>query len=297
MTSILVVDDSKIDLKRASLLLQKHLDSVSIETATNGRDALETIQQHQPNLVVTDLQMPHMNGLELLIEVRKQFPLIPVVLMTGAGSEEIASEALAKGAASYVPKSQLAADLPSIVKQLLGLVSEKRQILKLQNRLIDIKFQLETDQSLLASFVQVLRDHLRVTHFFSDNESYRVMSAVDEALANAYYHGNLEVCSTLREEDATAFHALAQERLQLLPYRDRHIFVRVQFAGKFSITIQDEGPGFDPSKLPDPLAPGFVERPCGRGLLLMRTFMDHVHFNGQGNEVTMVKEFPTAKKS
>lgn len=291
MTSILVVDDSKIDLKKASLLLEKHLDSVSIVTATNGREALEVIKRHGPNLVVTDLQMPQMNGLELVIEVRKKFPIIPVILMTGAGSEEIASEALAKGAASYVPKSQLATDLPSTVERLLGLVSEKRQFLRLQTGLMEIRFQLETDQSLLASFVQTLRDHLRLTRLFSENDAFRVISAIDEALANAYYHGNLEVCSSLREQDATAFHELAEERLNLQPYRGRNIFVSIQFEGYFRITVRDEGPGFDPEELPDPLAPGFVERPCGRGLLLMRTFMDEVQFSNKGNEVTMVKKY------
>ena len=52
--------------------------------------------------------------------------------------------------------------------------------------------------------------------------------------------------------------------------------------------IRDEGPGFDPNSLPDATDPA-RPAPCGRGLLLMRTFMDEVHFNEKGNEVTLVK--------
>ena len=53
--------------------------------------------------------------------------------------------------------------------------------------------------------------------------------------------------------------------------------------------IRDEGPGFDPSEIPDATAPANLERPCGRGLLLMRTFMDTVDFNDRGNKVTLTK--------
>jgi anti-sigma regulatory factor (Ser/Thr protein kinase) len=57
--------------------------------------------------------------------------------------------------------------------------------------------------------------------------------------------------------------------------------------GKF--VIRDEGPGFDPRQLPDPTAPTNLEKPSGRGLLLMRTFMDEVVYNDAGNQVTLVK--------
>ena len=53
--------------------------------------------------------------------------------------------------------------------------------------------------------------------------------------------------------------------------------------------IRDEGPGFDPATLPDPTDPANLDRPCGRGLLLMRTFMDDVGYNRSGNEVTLIK--------
>ena len=53
--------------------------------------------------------------------------------------------------------------------------------------------------------------------------------------------------------------------------------------------IRDEGPGFDPSTLPDPTDPANLERVSGRGLLLIHAFMDEVRHNPTGNEITMVK--------
>ena len=56
-----------------------------------------------------------------------------------------------------------------------------------------------------------------------------------------------------------------------------------------TFTIRDQGPGFDPSSLPDPTAPENVGKVNGRGMFLIRTFMDEVRFNESGNEVTMIK--------
>ena len=58
-------------------------------------------------------------------------------------------------------------------------------------------------------------------------------------------------------------------------------------------TIRDEGPGFDVRALPDPTDPEYLERPHGRGLFLMRTFMSEVAYNDRGNEVRMVKRKST----
>jgi serine/threonine-protein kinase RsbW len=55
--------------------------------------------------------------------------------------------------------------------------------------------------------------------------------------------------------------------------------------------VVDQGPGFDPGCIPDPTAPEHLHRPCGRGIFLMRQLMDEVHFNEQGNAVTLVLSF------
>jgi anti-sigma regulatory factor (Ser/Thr protein kinase) len=59
-----------------------------------------------------------------------------------------------------------------------------------------------------------------------------------------------------------------------------------------TISIRDQGPGFDPKSLPDPTDPENIGKISGRGLLLIRTFMDDVRFNDTGNEITLVKRKP-----
>lgn len=289
MARILVVDDSNLDLRVAGGLLARQPEW-SVCYARNGAEALEALEAELPNLVITDLQMPEMNGLELVERMREEYPLVPVILMTAAGSESIAVEALHKGASSYVPKRELAADLVDTAARLLAASTEQRTRRRLLNYLTEVNYTLMNDLELLSALTAELRGIARDLRLLDESQCLRFASAVDESLTNAYFHGNLEVSSTLREQDADSYHALARERQEQAPYRDRRIYVKAAFSREaVTVHVRDEGPGFDPDSLPDPTSPGYLERPCGRGVLLMRAFMDDVQFNDKGNEVSMVK--------
>lgn len=291
MTTILVVDDSAMDRRLAGGLLQKGGDW-EVVFAVDGRDALEQMELHIPDLVLTDMQMPQMNGLQLVDAIKREFPLIPVVLMTAQGSEEIAVQALQRGAASYVPKRLLANDLPETVDRVLTAAGSHRSHTRLLRRLCrqEFTFDLENDLELIAPLVNYLQQQAAQVQSMSDSERLRLGVALEEALLNAYYHGNLELDSKLREDDHTAFYTLARRRAHEDPYQDRRILVEVRLSSAAcEFTIRDDGPGFDPHQLPDPTEPANLDRASGRGVLLMRTFMDDVAWNSAGNEVRMVK--------
>ena len=95
---------------------------------------------------------------------------------------------------------------------------------------------------------------------------FAVRLALDEALTNAIRHGNQEDPSkqVMIEYDVTP--------------------------DKVTITVEDEGSGFDPNNVADPTADENLERPHGRGIMLIRAYMTDVSFNDRGNRVTMVKE-------
>jgi len=101
----------------------------------------------------------------------------------------------------------------------------------------------------------------------NEHDIFSIKLALEEALVNAIKHGN--------QMDRSKKVRIAY---QLLPDR-------------FQVQITDEGPGFDPSDVPDPTAFENLERPCGRGLMLMRHYMTEVAFNERGNDVIMSKVF------
>ncbi|MBC7821645.1 MAG: response regulator [Planctomycetaceae bacterium] len=291
MARILIADDSPIDQQLAGSLLRKHLKA-DVSWAKDGVEAMEQVNLHAPELVLTDMQMPNMNGLELVARLKEKHPLIPVILMTAAGSEEIAVKALAAGAASYVSKRSLAADLCDTVANVLEIANEQwTQYRVLQRQLRwETEFVVENDMKLVMGLAGHLMQGMRGMGVCDSAEEVRVGVALAEALLNAYYHGNLDVPSSLREKSSDEFYELVKQRCEQSPYRERRIRVSARYSrGHAVFSISDDGKGFDTSKLPDPTDPSGMAKPHGRGLLLMRSFMNEVRFNKSGNTVTMVK--------
>jgi anti-sigma regulatory factor (Ser/Thr protein kinase) len=141
-----------------------------------------------------------------------------------------------------------------------------------------------------AALVSHLQSNLTRIDFCDETELYQISTALAEAIDNAIDHGNLELDSEFRERDNDGYTKLRQERTALPPYSDRQVRVTERLIpGEVTYVIRDEGPGFDSSRVPDPRNPKNLLKPSGRGLMLIRTFMDQVTFNDTGNEVTITK--------
>lgn len=291
MTRVLVVDDSPGDLRLVGELLREDA-TLEVDNAVDGADALGKIEQAVPDVVVTDLVMPEMDGLTLTGVITDKFPLVPVILITGQGNEEIAVQALHRGAASYVPKRRLADKLLDTVREVLRLSYRKRHQSQLMGCMTqhDCGFVLDSDPGLIDALIAHLQDEAAQLGLCDAAGSTRLGVALEEALTNALYHGNLEIGEQLREQDKTAFDALVHQRRRQEPYRDRRIHVVARLAPDgLRFEIRDEGPGFDVSILADPANPASLEGTSARGVLLMRTLMDEVVYNEAGNAVTLVK--------
>lgn len=291
MATVLIVDDSAVDRRLAQGVLEKNPD-LTFLYAVDGADALAQIKISPPDLVLTDLQMPVMSGLELVRHVRNKFPLVPVILMTAQGSEEIAVQALASGAASYVPKSRLARELAETVDNVLNTSRAQRHHARMMECVTrnHWTFVLDNDPSLIPAIVDHLQQHITRLKLCDETGRIRIAIALEEALLNALYHGNLELSSDLREEDVRRYYALAEERRREEPYRSRTTHFEANLGlQEMMFVVRDAGPGFTPEFVPDPTDPANLEKASGRGLLLIRTFMDEVRHNERGNEITMLK--------
>ncbi len=289
--AILVVDDSQLEQRFVAKLLEAN-GRWRITFARNGVEALAALARELPAVVLTDIQMPQMDGLTLVEKIRDQYSQVPVVLMTGEGSERIAVEALKAGAADYVPKQALVHELSSVLERVLSLRQAETRRFRVLAGLTrrSSQFVLESDPSLVPPLVALLRDDMIEIGLCDITGATRAGIALEEALLNAMYHGNLEVSSELRENGDDAFHKLATERRVQAPYQARRVRVNARMIpGRATFVISDQGPGFDISKLPDPDSPDYIPGPSGRGILLMRAFMTEVHYNSSGNQVTLVK--------
>ncbi len=296
MTSILIVDDSAVDRALARELLGKEPDW-KIEQAENGEEGLRRIQESPPDVVVTDLQMPGMDGLELVTAARDFHFVVPIILMTAHGSEELALEALARGAASYVPKSQLVHTLLPSVKQVLSLARADRSHKRLIECLTatEFTFSLENDLSLINALVDLMQGMIDGVGLCDPLGRLRVGMALEQALHNAIYWGNLEITLEDIEEAREQMllgreFDLVEQRRSEMPYQGRRVRVRARICPeKAEFVVGDEGRGFNVAAVPGADCAGDLVRAGGRGMVLMRTFMDEVTYNDAGNEVTMIK--------
>src|SRR5262245_17205510 len=119
--SLLIVDDSPIDRRLAARVLEQA--GFVTREAANGSEALLVLESEPAELVVTDLVMPGMDGLTLVESIRSRHANTPVILMTAHGSDDVGMRALQRGAASYVPKRELARALVDTVRSVLSLVA------------------------------------------------------------------------------------------------------------------------------------------------------------------------------
>ncbi len=295
MTRILIAEDSPTQATQIRIMLEDA--GYEAVTAEDGLKALEEIEKQTCDLVLTDLHMPNMNGLQLVEELRRRYESIPVILITHDGTETIAAEALQKGAASYIPKRYMATTLLPTIRLIVEQLEAQKSRQQILNTLVESrsKFVLGNSQDLVPTLVQHLETELRTFDYGDETGLFQVSMGLTEAVLNAMDHGNLELSSELRA-DHDAYMELRKQRCETPPYKDRRVTLTMELTtDEIKMVVADEGPGFDPSIIPDPTDPENLMRENGRGLMLIFSFMDEVRHNESGNEITMIKRRDSSK--
>ena len=291
-TRILIVDDSPVDRRLVDFFLKRGIADVDLSSTSNGKKALDLIVSENPDLVITDLQMPEMNGLELVENLIERGSDIPVILMTGFGNQQIAVQALRTGAASYVPKRSIDKNLVATVQNVLSLSKWKLNQGRVMSSLVggEMHFSLENDTSSIFPLIAYLQDLLVTMRLSSKLHVTRIGVAIYEMLTYAIYHGNLELDSKLLFSEAAIFYGLAEERLQDQQFMARRVRLSARLSeSEVRFVVSNDGSSAkssEPGILTDEIN---VDCIGSRGPLLIRSFMDEVIQNSQGHEVTMVK--------
>ena len=151
-------------------------------------------------------------------------------------------------------------------------------------------FVLQNDLKLISPLAGFVQESLERLGFGTDAVRTQVGMALMEALSNAIIHGNLEVGSELRAEGTGPYYELIEKRRTEPPFASRRVrCIARESVEQIEYTIVDQGPGFDHAGLPDPTDAEGLVRVQGRGLMLIRMFMDEVQHNDRGNEIVLRK--------
>ncbi len=159
MIQVLIADDE--DSFRRVLALQTKRLGFEVREAVDGLSAWQDIQKEAPHVVITDLKMPEMDGMELLQKIRKEFPQIPVVMITAHGTIDTAVEAMKRGAFDYITKPFDAADFAKIMQHAVRTAEanthefqRSRSFLRQEEKIIGSSDEMQAIYSLIEKVAQ-----------------------------------------------------------------------------------------------------------------------------------------------
>ena len=293
--NVLIVDDQKPVREFFTDVLQEN--GFGTLTAKDGREAIELYRIHRPAFTLTDISMPGMNGLDLLRQIKECNPEAVVMLMTGAGNEAFAVEALRGGAVNYFNKPVDVNELINTLNRYASLAAGYDYELYTREFLREERLNLVLNNDLhrLNHAVQMIVNHCRAV--FPTGELYTLRFGLYEMLVNAIEHGNLGITYEEKSQalEDNALGALMEERVKDAARAGRRVGVVCEISPRgFQCTIEDQGDGFDHSlysSAPDPAA--LFEKMGGslhgRGIILTLLQFDRVAFSAKGNQVTICK--------
>ncbi|MFC6977005.1 PAS domain S-box protein [Halomicroarcula sp. GCM10025709] len=127
LIEVLHVEDESDFADLTATFLEREDDQFTVETATSAEEGLERIRDHPPDCVVSDYNMPGMNGLEFFRAVRERYPDLPFILFTGKGSEAIASDAISAGVTDYLQKGSGTEQYELLANRIRNAVRTRRE--------------------------------------------------------------------------------------------------------------------------------------------------------------------------
>ncbi len=294
---ILIVDDEP---EIRNLLLDFLTDSgYELETAADGENALKIFQQTNPDLIITDIKMPKMSGIQLLEAVRRQNHDVIVIVMTSFGSEESAIQALELRANNYIRKPMNRKELISLIKKYASIIKERSQELEIIGMFVKRTFSLKLGNDLNLVSKVADRLMLETVDALDPKEKLGVHLGLVELITNAIEHGNLGITfdetTAIVERDGTTA-ALVRERQKNPRFANRKVTIDFYMdENRCEWLIRDEGDGFNINSIPAYDKKDILSLEHGRGIYLSRLQFDAIEYLGNGNTVRVVKYLTRAK--
>ncbi|MDY6786918.1 MAG: response regulator [candidate division WOR-3 bacterium] len=193
MRKILIVDDEKNILKTIKTALEG--DDVSVDTAMNGEECLDLIEQKEFDLILLDLKMPVIDGIEVLKRLSEKDIFIPVVIITAHGTIDKAVEAMKLGAVDFIQKPFS----PNEIREIVDDMFERNEVVEENASTYKDYFQLakksaqqrEYDKALDYAFKSLNKEEEIPEVFLFIGFIYEVINEHDKAMK--YYNATLSI--------------------------------------------------------------------------------------------------------
>lgn len=291
MKILIVEDEAPI-----RLLLSKTVQSMGhqAEVAEDGEAGLAKFKAFEPDIVLSDILMPKMNGLELLEKIRKISADAVVIMVTAFGSADYTLKALQLKANDYIMKPFKPKQLKEYLDKYEGILKNRTLEQEIVGMFLRREFTLRFSNNL--QLIGKLADKLMQETQNTIEKSCRlgVHLGLVEILTNAIEHGNLEITFDEKKEalegDNEEWTNLINSRLNDPSMKDRQAEIHFLMTQEFcEWTVTDMGKGFDWRNLPDQSDPEVLLAANGRGIMLASMQFDELQYNEAGNQVRIKK--------
>ncbi len=295
---VLLVEDQRT----VRLCMKKIIDTLGyeVEMAANGLEGLEVYERFHPDLVITDICMPEMDGVTMLEKIRQKSAEVIVITVTGMGSEDLAVNAFRRGANNYLNKPVKREDLLALLRKYEQILYERSTTREIQALMQEhyIKLQLENRLKQSSQVATFLAEQLGP--LLPDTERLDIILGLDELICNAIEHGNLEITNEEKQAalaEPEGLVRLYRQRLENPRLAARRVTVEFRQDQQHGCawTIADEGQGFDWRDVPSPLEKKQRLKKNGRGIFLSRMMFDAVEYQGKGNVVCARRDLSKTK--
>ena len=298
MSTILLAEDSPTH----TLLIRRLLEEAGhqVVCVEDGQKALDQLNGSGsvPDLVITDLRMPDVNGVELVSQIAERWVALPSIVVTARGSESFAVDALAKGAANFVPKDSLSRLLVRSVRQTIQLARIDASVEESSRHEFPYEFTvtLHSDPCMIEPVAWSVVQAAKIAGRLDPTTRVRLGMAVMSGLFNAVCFGNLEFA----DDDELLNHVLAEEPSSPQTFAEKtkgrsttnlEVTVKVSIGEHDTrVGIRHAGRGPTARLTPAPGTPESFEVEQCRQLMLITSFMDDVVFRHDSTEMIMVKK-------
>jgi len=263
----LVIEDDPVSAKLIETALRT--ENIVFEPTDRGEEGIELAKLYDFDIIILDLRLPDIDGYEVVRRLRASRVQTPVLILSGRSDPTDKVRGLTNGADDYLKKPFSRDEICTVAMKSLKpwhINAGKRRIIPSMKKTITLDL-LSTPDVIDPVFYHVFDDAASLG-FPEDALRLNVYLALNEALANAMDHG----------------HKGDPEKI-------------IRFEAHFTsdeveILVRDEGEGFDPEMLPDPTDPENLMRTRGRGVFLMRCYMDEVEYRDGGRTLRLVKRRP-----
>lgn len=265
--------------------------------APDGITGLEYALNNKYDIIITDLIIPGLSGLDLVKEVHKYKPGQVMLVVSGSGMVDTAMSAIREGAVDFIKKPIDFGNLRSTVYRITSGLREEN----LEHKMYGSLSAQHAEYELIAQdfftgtpALPILADLVRA-NLIDTGERLRLTLAYQEAVTNAVDHGNLELSSTLKDNISIngidSYQLTRRSRMEDPIYGGRKIWITTDYReGCLKITIRDQGKGFVLPRQHEIESKGASLNCYGRGMTIISGAMDEVEYRLNGTEIVMTKK-------